>query len=55
MSDCEEHIDLNDRTRPIGLGRSKSVWGAETIIFAYNFRVWLAKSRRVSQEPPLAP
>ena len=53
MADFEVHIDLNGRTRPIGLARSNRVRGAETILFEYD-SAWLADPQRFSLEPALA-
>ncbi len=36
MADFEIHLDLDGRTRPIGLARSHRVRGAETIVFEYD-------------------
>lgn len=36
MADFEVHIDLDGRTRPIGVARSNRVRGAETILFEYD-------------------
>lgn len=53
MADFEVHLDLNGRTRPIGLARSNRVRGAETIMFEYE-RAWLEDPDRFSLEPALA-
>src|SRR5579859_7410914 len=53
MADFEVHIDLDGRTRPIGLARSNSVRGTETILFEYD-GAWLADPDRFSLEPALA-
>lgn len=53
MADFEVHIDLNGRTRPVGLARSNRVRGTETILFEYG-RAWLADPDRFSLEPALA-
>lgn len=38
MADIEVHIDLEGRTRPIGLARRNFVRGSETIVFEYSDR-----------------
>ena len=43
MADIEVHIDLDGRTRHIGLARSNRVRGAETVIFGYDGD-WLEES-----------
>jgi serine/threonine-protein kinase HipA len=53
MADFEVHLDLDGRTRPIGLARSNRVRGAETIMFEYE-RAWLEDPDRFSLEPALA-
>ena len=53
MADFEAHIDLDGRTRPIGLARSNRVRGTETILFEYD-GAWLADPDRFSLEPALA-
>jgi serine/threonine-protein kinase HipA len=53
MADFEVHIDLDGRTRPIGLARSNRVRGAETILFEYD-AAWLEDPDRFSLEPALA-
>ena len=40
MADFEVHIDLDGRTRQIGLARSNRVRGRETIVFGYD-DAWL--------------
>jgi serine/threonine-protein kinase HipA len=35
MADFEMDIDLNGRTRPVGLARSNRARGVETILFEY--------------------
>jgi len=52
MADIEVHIDLEGRTRRIGLARSNKVRGTETIIFEYAAE-WLADADRFSIEPAL--
>lgn len=52
MADIEVHIDLEGRTRPIGLARSNKVRGTETVIFEYAAE-WLADADRFSIEPAL--
>ena len=54
MTDFEIHIDLDGRTRQIGLARSNRVRGTETILFGYDDR-WLEDPDRFSLEPALAP
>lgn len=53
MADFEVHIDLDGRTRPIGLARSNRVRGTETMLFEYD-GAWLEDSDRFSLEPALA-
>lgn len=53
MGDFEVHIDLNGRTRPIGLARSNRGRGRETVIFEYDGD-WLEDPGRFSLEPALA-
>lgn len=53
MADFEVHIDLDGRTRPIGLVRSNRVRGTETILFEYD-DTWLEGPGRFSLEPALA-
>jgi serine/threonine-protein kinase HipA len=53
MADFEVHIDLDGRTRPIGLARSNRVRGTETILFEYE-DAWLEDPDRFSLEPALA-
>lgn len=53
MADFEVHIDLNGRTRPVGLVRSNRVRGSETLLFEYD-PAWLEDSGRFSLEPALA-
>lgn len=53
MADFEVHIDLNGRTRPIGLARSNRIRGTETILFEYS-DTWLEDPDRFSLEPALA-
>ncbi|MBN9273817.1 MAG: ABC transporter permease subunit, partial [Mesorhizobium sp.] len=52
MADFEVHIDLDGRTRPIGLARTNRVRGAETILFEYD-GAWLEDPDRFSLEPAL--
>lgn len=52
MSDFEVHIDLNGRTRQIGLAQSHRVRGSETILFEYD-GAWLEDPARFSLEPAL--
>ena len=52
MADIEVHIDLDGRTRHIGLARSNRVRGAETVIFGYDGD-WLEDPGRFSLEPAL--
>ena len=47
MADFEVHIDLEGRTRQIGLTRSNCVRGGETIIFGYD-DAWLEDPDRFS-------
>lgn len=53
MADFEVHIDLDRRTRPIGLARCNRVRGTETILFEYD-DAWLADPDGISLEPALA-
>lgn len=53
MADFEVHIDLDGRTRPVGLARSNRVRGQETILFDYD-PTWLSDPDRFSLEPALA-
>ncbi len=53
MADFEVHIDLDGRTRPVGLVRSNRVRGAETTLFEYD-GAWLEDPDRFSLEPALA-
>ena len=53
MADIEVHIDLDGRTRQIGLARSNRVRGGETVIFGYDGD-WLEEPDRFSLEPALA-
>lgn len=53
MADIEVHIDLERRTRRIGLARSNKVRGSETVVFEYA-QEWLADPDRFSIEPALA-
>ena len=53
MADFEVHIDLNGRTRQVGLARSHRVRGTETIVFGYD-GAWLEDPDRFSLEPALA-
>lgn len=53
MRDIEVHIDLDDRTRQVGLARRNLVRGSETILFEYA-DTWLADAERFSLEPALA-
>ena len=53
MTDFEVHIDLDGRTRQIGLARSNRVRGTETILFEYD-DAWLDDPARFSLEPALA-
>ena len=52
MADFEIHIDLDGRTRPVGLARSNRVRGTETIVFGYD-DAWLEDPDRFSLEPAL--
>lgn len=53
MADFEVHIDLNGRTRQVGLARSNRVRGTETVLFEYA-PAWLNDPERFSLEPALA-
>ena len=53
MADFEVHVDLDGRTRRIGLARSNRVRGRETILFGYDDD-WLEDPDRFSLEPALA-
>ncbi len=53
MADFEVHIELDGRTRQIGLARSNRVLGTETVLFEYD-SAWLDDPDRFSLEPALA-
>ena len=53
MADFEVHIDLDGRTRQIGLARSNRARGTEIIVFGYD-DAWLEDPDRFSLEPALA-
>ena len=53
MADFEVHIDLEGRTRQIGLAICNRVRGRETIVFRYD-DAWLEDPDRFSLEPALA-
>ena len=53
MTDIEVHIDLEGRTRPVGVARSNKVRGNELVVFEYAPE-WLADPARFSIEPALA-
>ena len=53
MPDIEVHIDLDGRTRQIGLARRNMARGAESIAFEYAAD-WLVDPDRFSIEPALA-
>jgi serine/threonine-protein kinase HipA len=53
MTDIEVHIDLDGRTRPVGLAHSNRVRGNETVVFEY-VPEWLADPDRFALEPALA-
>jgi len=53
MPDIEVHIDLDGRTRQVGLARRNLVRGSETVFFEYA-DTWLADAQRFSLEPALA-
>lgn len=53
MAEFEVHIDLNGRTRRVGLARSNRARETETLLFEYD-RAWLEDSDRFSLEPALA-
>ena len=52
MADFEVHIDLEGRTRQVGLARSNRVRGTETVLFEYS-AAWLGDPDRFSLEPAL--
>lgn len=52
MADVEVHIDLDGRTRHVGLARSNRVRGAQTVLFEYS-AAWLGDPDRFSLEPGL--
>lgn len=52
MPDIEVHIDLDGRTREVGLARRNRVRGSETILFEYA-DAWLTDPERFSLEPAL--
>jgi serine/threonine-protein kinase HipA len=53
MADIEVHIDLEGRSRPVGLAHSNRVRGNETVVFEY-VSEWLVDPDRFSIEPALA-
>lgn len=53
MPDIEVHIDLEGRTREVGLARRNLVRGSETILFEYA-DAWLTDPDHFSLEPALA-
>src|SRR6218665_1852131 len=53
MADIDVHIDLDGRTRPLGLARSNRVRGGETVLFEYAAE-WLGDPDRFSIGPALA-
>jgi serine/threonine-protein kinase HipA len=53
MPDIEVHIDLDGRTREVGLARCNLARGSETILFKYA-DAWLTDPERFSLEPALA-
>ena len=53
MPDIEVHIDLDGRTRRVGLARRNLARGSETVLFEYA-HTWLADAERFSLEPALA-
>lgn len=53
MPDIEVHIDLKGRLHQVGLVRSNTVRGTETVVFEYTPE-WLANPDRFSIEPALA-
>jgi serine/threonine-protein kinase HipA len=53
VPDIEVHIDLQGRIHQIGLVRSNTVRGTETVVFEYTPE-WLANPDRFSIEPALA-
>ena len=53
MTDFEVHIDLDGRTRQVGLARSNRARGTETIVFGYD-GAWLEDPDRFSLESALA-
>ena len=52
MTDIEVHIDLEGRTRPVGVARSNKVRGNEIVMFEYAPE-WLADPARFSIAPAL--
>ncbi len=52
MTDIEVHIELDGRTRPVGVARSNKVRGNETMVFEY-VPEWLADPACFSLEPAL--
>ncbi len=52
MADFEVHIELDGRTRRVGLARSNRVRGNETVVFEYAPE-WLEDPDRFSIEPAL--
>jgi len=53
VTDFEIHIDLDGRTRQIGLARSNRARGTEIVVFGYD-DAWLEDPDRFSLEPALA-
>jgi serine/threonine-protein kinase HipA len=52
MADFEVHIDLANKTRPVGVARCNRVRGTEVILFEYD-PAWLSDSKRFALEPAL--
>lgn len=52
MTEFEVHIDLEGRTRPVGVARSNKVRGNEIVVFEYAPE-WLADPARFSLDPAL--
>jgi serine/threonine-protein kinase HipA len=53
MAEIEIHIDLNGRTRRVGIAHSNRARGKETVVFEYA-PMWLSDPERFSLEPSLA-
>ena len=52
MADFEVHIDLDGRTRRVGLARSNKVRGNETIVFEYDADMARRPRSLLDSSPP---